>query len=267
MSDTAAASTLISHVDTSKVTREQLEHIATPEGTDTFKPVPHIVLVNSLEDILHSRGIHVTREQLALRHDGSRLFGTFDLSRHGDVLSNDTLPVEVDGTAPSLGFRAANDRSMPIQIVAGLRVFVCDNLALNGDMVALRRKHTSGLDLQAELIAAIDRYEQHYGRLVADVRQLQDRAITDDQAKAMIYDLVYKAEALPIRLGGVLGHEYFEPKHKEFEPRTAWSLHNACTETIKQITGRQGMNAMPLQMTAAQKVGQYFGLLGNVGRA
>lgn len=253
-----ATSTLISHVDTFKVTREQLEHIVTPEGTDTFKPVAHIQLVTMLEDILDSHGIQVTREQLALRHDGSRLFGTFDLSRYGQA---------VEGTAPSMGFRAANDRSMPIQIVAGIRVFVCDNLALNGDMVALKRKHTSGLDIQAELIAAVERYEQHYGRLVADVRQLQDRVLTDAEAKAMIYDLVYKAEALPIRLGGVVGTEYFEPKHKEFEPRTAWSLHNACTETIKQITARQGFNAMSLQLAAAQKVGQYFGLLGNVGRA
>jgi hypothetical protein len=43
---------LLSHVDTDLVTREQLALVKTPEPTVSFKPVPHIELVETLEQAL-----------------------------------------------------------------------------------------------------------------------------------------------------------------------------------------------------------------------
>ena len=41
--------TLMSHVDTDLVTREQLALVETPDATRSFKPVPHIELIATLE--------------------------------------------------------------------------------------------------------------------------------------------------------------------------------------------------------------------------
>jgi hypothetical protein len=41
----------------------------------------------------------------------------------------------------TVGLRNSNDRTFPIGIAFGSRVFVCDNLAFIGDQV-IRRKHT-----------------------------------------------------------------------------------------------------------------------------
>ena len=46
-----------------------------------------------------------------------------------------------DGTA-ALGLRTSNNKTMSIQLCAGLSVFVCDNLVFRGDLIALNRKHT-----------------------------------------------------------------------------------------------------------------------------
>ena len=135
-------------------------------------------------------------------------------------------------------------------------------MAFNGDMVALKRKHTSGLDLRVELHAAIQLYLKHYGNLKREVDVLAARAITDTEAKAAIFDVVFGRKALPLRLGDQVGQEYFNPRHAEFEPRTMWSLHNAFTEVVKQITGRDGQPSLSLQMEANQAIGRYFGLLG-----
>ena len=67
-----------------------------------------------------------------------------------------------DGRA-ALGLRTANNKTMSIQLCAGLSVFVCDNLAFRGDMIALRRKHTSGLNLRVELAGAVLRFQGHFG--------------------------------------------------------------------------------------------------------
>src|SRR5258707_6552619 len=171
MSETGA--TLVAHVDTNVVTREQLAAIPMPEGTDTFRPVPHIELVMSIQAILETKGISISREQFAVRADGSRLFATFDLSLEG-----------LSGSCGALGIRTGNDRTMRLQMLTGLRIFVCDNMAFSGDEIILNRKHTSKLDLLPELLSAIGRYQIRYATLLGEVRQLAETILMDTEAKA-----------------------------------------------------------------------------------
>jgi hypothetical protein len=233
---------VLSHADSNLVTRVQLAALPPVVTTDTFKPVAHIELVKTLEEALRLRKIKIVREQFAINLSGAKLFGTLDLSLKG-----------VRGSCASLGIRTANDKSMSIQIIAGMRIFVCDNLAFNGDIVCVDRRHTSGLDLIGELEAAVMKYERHYRSLTIKVENLKARKLVDAEAKAMIYD-VFAKEAMPVRFFHSVGEEYFHPRHKEFRPRTAWSLHNSFTEVAKQ---------MPLstRIDATQEIGNYFGLM------
>jgi hypothetical protein len=72
------AGTLLSHIDTDLVTREQLALVETPEATRSFKPVPHIELIETLERVLRLNQITIRKEQFALRRDGATLFGVRD---------------------------------------------------------------------------------------------------------------------------------------------------------------------------------------------
>ena len=149
---------LLSHVDTDLVTREQLALVETPAATRSFKPVPHVELVNTLEHVLQLNHITIRKEQFALRRDGSTLFGVLQLAYQ------DTT----DGMA-ALGIRTANNRTMSIQLCAGLSVFVCDNMVFRGDLIALNRKHTAGLHLRTEINHAILRFQDHFGRLTGEM--------------------------------------------------------------------------------------------------
>ncbi len=86
---------LMSHVDTDLVTREQLALVETPDATRSFKPVPHIELIATLEDVLRENHIAIRKEQFALRQDGSTLFAVLQLGY------TDTP----DGAADSFRFR------------------------------------------------------------------------------------------------------------------------------------------------------------------
>src|SRR3984893_9909849 len=97
--------------------REQLAQIETPDATRSFKPVPHIELIDTLEHVLKLNHITIRKEQVALRRDGLTLFGVLQLQYQ------DTS----DGIA-ALGLRTSNNRTMSIQLCAGLSVFVCDNM-------------------------------------------------------------------------------------------------------------------------------------------
>src|SRR6266481_3779243 len=141
--------TLMSHVDTDLITREQLALVETPDATRSFKPVPHIELIETLEHVLKLNRITIRKEQFALRRDGATLFGVLQLAYQ------DTP----DGTA-ALGLRTSNNRSMSIQICAGMSVTVCSNMVFRGDLIALNRKHTSGLELRSELSTAVLRFRE-----------------------------------------------------------------------------------------------------------
>lgn len=257
MAENQSSGARLSHGKTVLVTREQLAALPTVFGTNSFKPVAHIELVVSLENVLANRGIMIRTkdnsdqklEQFSISQDGMRLFGTMDLVKHG-----------IAGTCASLGFRTANNKTMSLRMVAGLRVFVCDNLTLSGDSIVLSRKHTSGLNLIEELGLAMTKYERQYDKLRTEVAGLQGYKMLDTFAKVLMHD-VFAAQVMPVRFFPTVSDVYFnrfmtseEPKYAAFQPRTAWSLLNAFTEVAKE---------MPLatRISATQLVGKTFGAL------
>ena len=232
---------LLSHVDTDLVTRDQLVKLPTPEPTATWKPIPHIELVETLADILAKNQIQIRQEQFALRRDGSTLFGVLQLAY------DDTE----DGTA-AMGLRTSNDKSMSIQICAGLAVFVCDNLVFRGDLIALNRKHTSALNLRTELSGAVLRFQDHFGRLTGEIEHLKERQLADAEAKVLIHD-AFANGVMPVRFLPTVSLMYFHPQIAHWQPRTAWTLHNAFTAVAKDMP-------ISTRLPAIQELGRLFGM-------
>jgi len=227
----------------------RLAIVETPIATRSFKPVPHIELVETLEHVLRRNNITIRREQFALRRDGLTLFGVLQLQYR------DTP----DGKA-AIGLRTSNSRQMSIQLIAGMNIVVCDNMVFRGDLIALNRKHTSGLHLRTEINHAILRFRDHYGRLTGEISDLKGQGMSDSDAKAIIHD-VFVQGILPIRLLPEASREYFEPSFEEFRPRTAWSLHNAFTAVAKEMP-------ITTRIPAIQELGRYFGMTnGDQGRS
>ncbi len=213
---------LLTHCGARRMSRSELTQIPSPTPTATWKPIRHSDLIEHLDLALHAQGLHIWREQFAVQHHDHRLFGVLDLS------------TTTDDFRVALGLRASNDKTFAIQLAVGLRVIVCDNLAFQGDLIALKRKHTTGLDLQAELSAAIVRCVEHFDRYATEVRNFKDTDLTDLTAKALMHDaFVYRL--LPLRLLPAVAQEYFRPSYAEFTERTAWSLYNAFTHVAKRL--------------------------------
>src|SRR5437899_607173 len=88
----------------------------------------------------------------------------------------------------------ANDAAFALGVIAGLRVFVCDNLCFSGGTSLLRRKHTTRLDLDLEVHRGMDRAFASYRDLGRLLESLRNTPLTDDQAKLAIYSLVLEGE-------------------------------------------------------------------------
>jgi len=134
----ASDALLLTHCGAQRVTRADLAVISAPARTATWVPIKHSDLLDALHAELARRDLQVRREQYAVQHQGRRLFGTLDLAWE-----------DTGESAAALGLRTANDKSMALQLAIGLKILVCDNLCFAGDLIALKRKHTAGLDLPA----------------------------------------------------------------------------------------------------------------------
>jgi hypothetical protein len=190
--------------------------------------------------------MRIVTEQFAIQREGLRLFGVLDL---------EVPSIDLSGHYRfAMGIRTANDRSEALSIVVGARVFVCDNLALSGDVIAIRRKHTAGFDLNADISRAIDRYQNYLQVFHRQLGELMYRPVADEQAKVMIYE-IFAAGILPIRFFATVAETYFRPTPAmtDVQPRTCWGLHNALTRVIRQM-------APAPAFLASSQLGTFFGL-------
>lgn len=225
------------------VPRAGLRSFAPPAGTATWRPIAHADLIDAIDQELGRRGVQIQRDQYAVQREGLRLFAVLDLSeqRSGEFTA-------------AMGIRHSNDRSMAVEIAVGVRVFICDNLAFSGDLIALRRKHTAKFDLAAEIAKSLDRYETHLAVLHGKIDKLQEAPLTDSEAKALITD-AFRQEILPVRFFKPVCWDYFHPAPSmaDVRPRTRWALHSAFTRAVKQLPPAPAFRA-------TTQLGKFFGL-------
>ena len=236
-----------------EASREELARIPTPEGTDSWKPIPHATVVDALAAKARQRGLSISSERYALMPGSlgegegriavpeAKLFGAIDFQ----PISGVAFP---PGCVPSAGLRNSHDKSFALSILSGARVLVCANGVLSAEHV-VSRKHTSGIDLASAIDAALDAFMAGIGAFQATYEGLRSRSVSRREGHSLIVDMAQagafaSCDILPIVC------EWESPKHDDFSDRNAWSLYQACTEVMKkqsparQLDGFRALNAV-----------------------
>lgn len=217
---------MLLHCGAELADRRSVYNVPTPAGTETWYPLAHAGLIHEVESQLQSAGFHLTGEHHALSHEGARYFGLFEVNFPGRQDRDYGWVV---------GIRNSHDKTYPAGLVAGSKVFVCDNLAFGGE-VRISRKHTkfAQRDLRHLTSRAVGQLGERFLQIDERIARYRDRRVTNPQA----HDLVIKATdcgaITPSQIPGVL-QEWRTPSHEDFTPRNAWSLFNAATEVMKGI--------------------------------
>jgi len=234
------SATLMVHKGAVKVARNELLTIEPPPGTDTWKPIKHADLVNTLTTVLAARGLHLRKEEYAVQREGNLLFGVMDLAWG-----------ETDEHSAALGLRTSNDKTMSIQIAIGARVFVCDNLVFSGELIALKRRHTGKLDIEEELARAVHRYEHGYSVLGKGIEQLKSVTVPLIEARELVFN-VFARKIVPLKLFPKVAPMYVRDS-ASCGTISLWGLHNSFTTYVKYLSPG-------VQFEATTKLGEFFGL-------
>jgi len=202
---------------------DDLRNIPLPEETPTYKPVSHYDLATNLAKVSATllRDYSLEKSNYGLARDGAQLFGVHTY-RNGS-----------DSMGLSIGFRNSYDKSMSVGIAIGASVFVCDNLALTGE-ISISRKHSANVwqDLEELTITTIYRSQNNFNRILEDSQVMQSLHLSDDDAYRLT-GLLYGHGIISPRQIPVVKKEWLTPSHNDFEDRNMWSFYNAVTEALK----------------------------------
>lgn len=214
---------LLMHAGGELVTFNDIQAVPLPEKTETYQPVGHADLAMNLQRVASDMltGYHFDHSQYGLNKEGQQLFGIHTFKNgHKDM-------------GMSIGFRNSYDRSMSVGIAIGASVFVCDNLALTGE-VTVMKKHTLNVleELEEKIVTTIYRSKNNFTNIVEDARKMGLTELDDDMAYR-IMGLLYGHKIVSPTQLSVMNREWAEPVHEEFQARNLWSLYNCANSALK----------------------------------
>lgn len=213
---------LMLHCGGREVSLETIAGVETPQSTETWTPVAHATVIDSVKHFLDQSGYTVTSEAHALARDGLRYFGLMEIANPNTE------------HAMVAGVRNSHDKSFPAALGIGSRVFVCDNLSFSSEIV-LSRRHTK--NVLRDLPMVIARAVGQLGEQWLKQEQRFDAYKSYDLSSTLeVHDLLIRAvdnKVIPKSKIMDVAEQWRNPNHDEFSNRNAWSLFNAFTEVLK----------------------------------
>lgn len=212
--------TLMLHAGAQALDYADLRLLETPDPTATHVPIAHHRLVDVVRLTLGFYGHEVTEEHHGVTPDGMRYFGILSLrSTYGDY--TDTV-----------GLRNSHDKTFPIGLSFGSRVFVCDNLAFIADHV-VRRRHTAQAkrDLPGLVGDLIEPLADQRDAQYRTIRHYRTTALSDQMFDHAVLEL-YRAGVITVtRIAAVLDR-WQDPPH-DWGVKTAWRFFNCVTHALE----------------------------------
>lgn len=209
--------TLMLHTGAEIIEYDALRQLPVPAATQTHVPIPHSAVVDMVKYALGFHGHDIMEEAYGVTPDGARFFGILCLkSDYGDY-------------SDMVGLRNSHDKRFPIGISFGSRVFVCDNLAFNGDHV-IRRKHTANAkrDLPALVAEVVEPLRDQRLAQARTFEAYRDTPLIQHQVDQAIMQLYRRGVINVTRIAEVLD-AYENPPHDWGPDPTCWRLFNATT--------------------------------------
>jgi len=249
------------------VTMEELGSVEIPEATATYHPVPH----QELAEMIKQTGTELLRvplksENYALSKDGQRMFGLQVYGENGKcpickgmgtlaeplaagLTSETCLTCQGTGWAPpefglGVAFRNSYDKSISVGVALGFNVFICNNLAISGE-IRILRKHTKNVweDLDQVLVHTLFRKRpQMEEQFMFDVNKLKNREMPLHEGWRFM-GLCHGFKILTATQLGIAFRAWGATIDHQNRMANAWQLYNSCTQALKSSPPHRIMEA------------------------
>ena len=202
----------------------QLFDVPVPIATDTYSPVSHQAIIETVEEQLYKRNMQITGEKFNVAASGNKVIGYYDLMYD----NNPEMGMR-------LAFRNSYDKSMSVAFVAGAVVAICSNGAISGEIQYVR-KHTGGVAKELELraVASIEQLEDHFIKMQFAAERMKSIELSKPKAAEMYGRMFMIEDILNTTQLSIVKRELEESQFEPFREETLWSAYNHATFALKQ---------------------------------
>lgn len=242
--------TLVTHCGAVQVDRRDLDRIDAPPPTETWFPVRHADVIDSVTRTLGAAGFEIAKQTYALSHGNHRMFSTMDLA----------VPLHT-GVSLAIGIRNSTDKTFPLGFCAGNRVFVCDNLAFSAELL-VKRKHTRfGQERFREaIVEAVTNLDQFRKAETSRIKFMEHKEIDDVAAESLILR-AYDRGLIPHTALQPVLKEWREPSFDFGDWQTLWRLYNAFTTVLADRARRNPQRHAALTIDLKDMIESHFPLM------
>jgi hypothetical protein len=212
------------------VEKKELFQVPLPAKTDSYTPVAHYDLVNTIEKNVRSnfKDLKMVSSDYKLNSNGQQFMGMIHLQ---DTSNPDT---ELN---MSLGFRNSYDKSMSVGLSCGAQVLICSNGMMIGELNLLR-KHTSNVwsDVNDLVLKSLDKLTGNFQVIKQDVQQMKTHSIDRGAVNRIVGELFMDEKMITAQQMGIIREQMNFSKNfsmVESGSMTLWNLYNNITESFK----------------------------------
>ena len=243
------------------VTMADLSKMKTPPPTATHFPVPHYDIMSEQLDQLDACGYEWKNLEIGVSHEAMRCFWILDIEN----------PTVARGWNSVWGGRNSHDMMYSALFLAGLGVWICDNLQFTGE-IKVSSKHTKHIGTRLKRMVTRGLFELTQFDAINEERHAAYEAFTLPEEEFEVIETPDETEDRVVHKSTPFVHDFVvksmdrgvispssiklvldawrEPSFAEFQPRNAWSLSNAYTEAFKKYSNPHQLFGRGIALTS-----------------
>jgi hypothetical protein len=213
-------------IETYDVSKELVISVPTPDDTRTYKSMSHERLIDLTLEGIQRSGFVLDGENYTMARGGNVANGKYSIRN----IADDEMQIQI-------GWQNSLDKSISLKWAMGVRIFICSNGCISGDMGAFKKKHQG--EVQSYTPQAISEYIKTAGDVFLNMQKERDTMKQIEVTKRVTAELlgrIYFEEGfIQSTQLNIIKSELSHPTHDYNAPNSLWELYNFVSFSMKSI--------------------------------
>ena len=206
--------------------KELVSGVKVPEQTRTYKPVSNSQLIDLTVESIDRAGFKLDREAYTLSGDGQIATGRFTLSN----VQDSEMQIQI-------AWQNSYNRQVSLKFAIGVKVFVCQNGCVSGDMGTFKKKHQG--TVQEFTPTAISEYIKSAGDAFREMQMqremMKEVDLSKRQQAELLGRMVYESDIISTMQLNIIRKELIKPSYDYGVENTLWDLYQHTTHSMKEV--------------------------------
>ena len=206
--------------------KELVTAVPVPQQTRTYKPVSNSQLIDLTLEGIHGAGFNLDQETYSLASDGQVATGKFTLSN----VQDSEMQIQI-------AWQNSYNRMVSLKFAIGVRVFVCQNGCVSGDMGTFKKKHQG--TVQEFTPTAISEYIKSAGDAFREMQiqreMMKQIDLTKRQQGELLGRMVFEEEIISTMQLNIIRKELVKPSFDYGVQDTLWDIYQHTTHAMKEV--------------------------------